>query len=406
MIDTKVDGNPSSVRGAAHFLDATLKKAADQAADDALSARRTASTSWEGAAANAYSSVSSKLVDAADEQARHASKAGQKFEEYAGRLERIQERMDHRRTRAAGGGLIVAGTVIEKPADAVPPADLPAGSTPVEAHQWDLRNSAFETQKKKVQLYNHLAEEVTDDWSTFEAWIDAELKPFWSTIDQSSLAEVLANALSKSPLAGVVLGLDVNARTLERYSKDAATRSTELADEAAAARAARRSGNPARKAAGEAVDIAEQRRAAKVLAEMGEDAGRFAKRIPLVGYALAFGSDGYAIAHGESPGKVVTSEGAGLVGGVAGGALVVAGAAAIGVGAPVIAVAAGAAVVGVGASLAAEYAWDHWVPDDTKEAIDEGLRDFGNGVKDVASDVGGSVKDAASDVGDAVTFWN
>jgi hypothetical protein len=80
---------------------------------------------------------------------------------------------------------------------------------------------------------------------------------------------------------------------------------------------------------------------------------------------------------------------------VAGGALVVGGAALIGVGAPVIAVAAGAAVVGVGASLAAEYAWDHWVPDDTKEAIDEGLRDFGNGVKDVASDVG-----------DAVTFWN
>lgn len=394
------------MRTAAHFLDTTLKKAADQAADDTLSARRTAATSWEGDAADAYSSVASKLVNAADEQARHASAAGHRFEEYAGRLERFQERMEHRRQEARGGGLVVAGTVIDKPTDAVPPADLPAGSTPQEAHQWDLKNTAFEVQKSKVQLYNRLADEVGDDWRTFEAWIDSELKSFWSTVDQPAIAEVLANALSKVPAAAVALGLDVNARTLEEYSKDAATRSTELADEAAAARAARRSGNPARRAAGEAVDVAGSRRAAETLAEMGEDAGRFAKRVPLLGYALAFGSDGYAIAHGESPGKVVSSEAAGLAGGVAGGALVVAGAAAIGVGAPVIAVAAGAAVVGVGASLAAEYAWDHWVPDDTKEAIDEGLRDFGNGVKDVASDVGSGVKDAVSDVGDAVTFWN
>ena len=406
MIETKVEGSPSSVRTAGHFLDATLKSATTRAADQTAMARRTGSVSWEGAASDSYLRVASQLLDAADEQTRHAAAAGRRFEEYADRLERLQDRMVQCRGRASAGGLVVAGTVIEQPTDAVPPADLPAGSTPQAARHWDEENTAFELQKQKVQLYNDLRSEVADDWATFQGWIDTELRSFWSAIDQPALAEILRNALSKVPAASVAMGLDVNAKQLQQYAKDATTRSAQLRDQATAAAAARRSGNPARRAAGEAVDSSAARRAAAELADDAKFADRFAKHIPVLGYALAFGSDGYAIAHGDSPGKVVGSEVAGLAGGAAGGALVVGGAALIGVGAPVIAVAAGAAVVGVGASLAAEYAWDHWVPDGTKEAIDDGLKDFGNGVKNVVSGVGSGVKDAAGDLGDAVTFWN
>ncbi|MFJ2755768.1 hypothetical protein ACIO3S_09230 [Nocardioides sp. NPDC087217] len=71
-------------------------------------------------------------------------------------------------------------------------------------------------------------------------------------------------------------------------------------------------------------------------------------------------------------------------GGALGAAAVVGGAALIGVGAPVIAVAAGAAVVGVGVGLAAEYAYENWVSDETREKIDDGLEA----------------------VGDAITFWD
>jgi hypothetical protein len=60
-------------------------------------------------------------------------------------------------------------------------------------------------------------------------------------------------------------------------------------------------------------------------------------------------------------------------------------------GAPVIGVVAGVAIVGVGAGIAAEQAWDHLVPESAKEAIDNGLREFGSGV---------------SDVDDAITFWD
>lgn len=56
---------------------------------------------------------------------------------------------------------------------------------------------------------------------------------------------------------------------------------------------------------------------------------------------------------------------------------------------------------GLGASLTAEYAWDHWVPDGAKEAIDDGMKDFGHGVKDVADDVGHDVAHAA----EKLKFW-
>lgn len=46
--------------------------------------------------------------------------------------------------------------------------------------------------------------------------------------------------------------------------------------------------------------------------------------------------------------------------------------------------AAGAAVVGVGVGLAAEYAYENWVSDETREKIDDGLEA----------------------VGDAITFWD
>lgn len=36
-------------------------------------------------------------------------------------------------------------------------------------------------------------------------------------------------------------------------------------------------------------------------------------------------------------------------------------------------------------SMLAEHAWDNRVPDSAKEAIDDGLEDFGEGGKDVAS---------------------
>ncbi len=119
-----------------------------------------------------------------------------------------------------------------------------------------------------------------------------------------------------------------------------------------------------------------------------EGSERIARRLPIVGGLLTVGLAGNDIANGDSPGQVISSEV------LATGAGIAAGAIAVTAGAPVLAVAAVGTVAAVGVGMLAEYAWDHWVPEDVTEAIDEGLRDFGEGVKDTASDVW-----------DAVTPW-
>ncbi|MDN4173308.1 hypothetical protein QWY28_10170 [Nocardioides sp. SOB77] len=395
MIDTTVDGSAASVRSAATYLGDTLEKQVVDAGDDAQSARSRALASWDGDAASAYRDFGRRLVEAADEQEDHLREAREKFDAYAGRLERIKDRMRERRTEASGVGLVVDGMVIERPADAVAPAALGAEPTPRQADAHAAATEAFEAQKIKVETYNRLVGEVQADHDDHAAWIRENLDTFWSTVHGPSLATVASDVLGKLPAALTGLAVDLRGRTLRERAADAREESRRLRDEAREARDARRSGNPARRAAGEAVDIADNRGTARALDALAEGGERVARRLPVVGALATVAFAGSDIAGGDSPSTVIVGEAGGIAGGVLGGAAVVGGAALLGVGAPVIAVAAGAAVVGVGVGLAAEYAYENWVPDEVRDKIDEGLRDFGNGVADVAGDVG-----------DAITFWD
>ncbi len=379
MIETKVEGDPTAVRGAGTFLRQTLKTAAGDAGDDCVAARRLASSRWEGGASEAYGEFAGKLVQAADEQEKHAGKAARAFDDYAGRLERFQRRMVARRTRASEGDLVLSGTRITPPQTAVPPPDLPAGSTEAEGQAWDRDNADFEKQKAKVELYNELNDEVTRDWETFQDYIDTELKTFSSTIDEPSLASALKDALEKIPAAGVAFVFEFHTRHLRQYAKESRVESRRLARLAEETRAARRSGNPARRAPAKVSDLPEMRRGARAADAAAEGAERMARRIPLLGTAISVATVTEGIASGDSPGRVISSEVVGTAAAVVGGAVLVT------AGAPVLVVAGGAVVIGVGASMLAEHAWDNWVPDSAKEAIDDGLEDFGEGVKDVAS---------------------
>ena len=158
-------------------------------------------------------------------------------------------------------------------------------------------------------------------------------------------------------MAGLLV--DTRERLLRRYAADARKEGARLRERADSARRNQRSGNPAKRAAGNRVDVRDTRRGARALDAAAEGAEKFARRLPIVGLGVSALFAGSDIANGESPSKVGVGEVAGVVGGVGGAAAVVA---VVGVGAPVIAVAAGAAVVGVGASLAAEWAYEEFVP--------------------------------------------
>ncbi|MBC9732563.1 hypothetical protein [Nocardioides marmotae] len=395
MIDTTVDGSESSVRSAATYLGDTLKTQVVDAGDDAQSARSRALSSWDGDASTSFRAFARQLVEAADEQEEHLREARQKFDAYAGRLGRIKDRMRERRQEARGAGLVVNGMVIETPADAVGPGPLGADATPRQADAHAEATAAYEAQKAKIETYNRLLGEVQDDHEAHTDWIRDNLSTFWSTVHGPSLATTAADVLAGMPAALTGLGIDLHERSLRENAAAAREESKRLRQEAEEARDARRSGNPARRAAGEGVDIADNRGTARALDALAEGTERIARRLPLIGGLVTVAVAGGEIAGGESPSSVIVGEAGGIVGGVLGGAAVVGGAALLGVGAPVIAVAAGAAVVGVGAGMAAQYAYENWVPDEVRDKIDDGLRDFGNGVADVAGDVG-----------DALTFWD
>lgn len=395
MIDTTVEGSATSVRSAATYLGDTLKAAVSDAGDDVSSARSKALATWDGDAMTAYRAFSRDLVVAADEQTDHLREAGQQFDAYAGRLERLEERMRTRRSEATEVGLVVAGLTIQRPADAVAPAALGPEPTPTQADGHAEVVADFEKQLLKVQTYNRLLGEVEADHREHQQWIEEHLRGFWSTVRGPSAASVAVDVLGKLPAAITGFGIDLRSRTLKQYADHMRAEAARLRDVAREAGAQRRSGDPGRRAVGDAVDVRGNRSTARALDVLAEGSERVVRRLPVIGVLATLGFAGGDIAGGASPSTVVVGEVGGVVGGVLGGVAVVGGAALLGVGAPVIAVAAGAAVVGVGVGLAAEYAYENWVPDEVRDKIDQGLEDFGNGVMDTASDVG-----------DALTFWD
>lgn len=392
MIDTTVEGTPSSVRAAATFLGTTLKDAVEDAGDDAQGGRSRALGSWDGEASAAYRGFGRELVQAADDQVGHLREAKEKFDAYAGKLERTQTRMGTRRGEASAAGLVVNAMVIERPADAVALTDPGPGASTAQSDQHTADTAAYDAQVIKIETYNRLHGEVAEDHESLAQWVHDNLDAFWTVVNEPSGATVLADVLQKLPSALTGAAFDGRARALRERAAASRTESARLREDAREARASRRSGNPARRAAGAGVDVPGNRSTARTLDALAEGTETVARRLPIIGTVLTLGMAGADIANGESPSTVIVGEVGGIVGGVVGAAAVVA---VVGAGAPVIAVAAGAAVVGIGVGLAAEYAYENWVPDDVRESIDEGLEDFGEGLADVASDVG-----------DAVTFWN
>ena len=76
--------------------------------------------------------------------------------------------------------------------------------------------------------------------------------------------------------------------------------------------------------------------------------------------------------------------------------------AAIMAGSPFIASAVAAVVISGAVAAGVGYAYENWVSKETREKIDEGLRDFGNGVKDTVKGAWNGASEGASDAKDWV----
>jgi hypothetical protein len=372
-IDTKIEGDPDSVRAAGQWLSATLAEGIHDCTTKIHAARTTTETDWTGPGADGFRAKMASGGKQADELAADAKRAGQSFQRYADDLHTAQIRMGRARDIATEGGLKVTDTQILDPGPAPQnPGTLPADATPQQHSDHADAVKAQQAHAKQVTAYAHAQAEAKeanaiwkyakDTWKNMSD--EVTQKPLFqaAALADASFAASAAERYS-SRLAGRARIFDGLARKATSRLPGAVYRGVPgsdagraLRDGAAAERWATRAGRGAR------------------------FAGRFGGKLPVIGTGVSVVSTGYDIANGKPPGKAVVSTAAGVGAGIAAGA-------AIGSVVPVAGTAVGAvggAVVGWAASGAADAAWDR-LPKSVTGPIDNGLtaggKAVGHGIK-------------------------
>lgn len=365
MIETKVEGSPAAVRGAATWLRGTLAGRLDEAGESQAEARSGASGGWDGDAAAAYQDFARTVLRGTDLHAARVRRAATACDQYAARLERAQQQMSGLRGRARSGGLSVTGTVI-----AAPPS-VPAGMVEAGSPEEAARDAAVQ----RVELYNTLADEATTGHEQLSQWVEshlpADVEDARGTDGLGQLGEVAAG-WAKNAGAGMA-GL-----ALTRLASDMRKEGLEYR------RKVRRSGNPAYRPPKDPEQLLSRARTV----------GRWGRRLlgPIgIGVDVFFGIQ-EARETGDWGRAGVTTGTSIVVGGLATAGI-------LALGGPAILAVGGGALLAYGASEAAGYLWDH------KDEIGEWVGDRWDDTTGAVSDAWEGATDVASDAWDAVTPW-
>ncbi|RVW05984.1 WXG100 family type VII secretion target [Rhodococcus spongiicola] len=381
-IDTRVEGNPDSIRTVASWLRDTLAPALSEGVDELYRARNTAQSGWEGAAGDGFASRAGSSAAKAEDLVDAVTSYAQEFEDTAAELQQTHDRMREIRETASEAGLRISGDVIEEPGPApADPGAPPAGTaaTAVAIESYNLAVIAFDRYAELVRAYEAAqrdAEAEREDW----AFALQTLTNVWSTVTGKwfFVAADLVNGA-----AGYLAGRHVAALTEQaKFLSQEADKFLELARTAP-------EGSPASLVYRD-LDLS------RALKEGAEEAAASALkseatsgRIGLrVGGALSVASVAYDIYDGKPVEQAVVSGAAGFGASLAAGA---AAGAVVGSAVPGLGTAVGA-VVGLGAGLFASGAVDSLYQNggDVSDAIGAGF----DAVGDAGTAVGGLAKDA------------
>lgn len=380
-IDTKIAGEPESVRGAADWLRSSFATVVSDGATQIYNSRNSADAGWQGPGGEAFRTKMTTGAQKTDDLSAAATGAAEDFDTYAAELQRAQDDMRTVRQNAVTAGLTVNGDIIEDPGPGpAAPGDAPTGdaATPeaVAAHSAAVTASRAHT--AKLAAYNSAKTDA--DAARHIARLGADtLKNVWTDITQKwflvvgDLASGAAGTLAAKH--STVLGkqaqflADESARFLE---------SARTAPSGTSASQIYRDFDIGRAAAYQADDVAV---AAK---NVDANAAKWGFR---AGGALAVAGVAYDIANGKPAAQAIVSGGVGFGASVAAGA-------AIGtmIPVPVVGTAVGAiggAVVGVFASGAVDSLWQNGIGD-VGGAIEDGMQAVG----DAGEAIGGLAKDA------------
>lgn len=366
-ISLEIPGDPDAIRSAAEWLDPTLKNAIGTADIELVAAISDAQYLWTGQSGYAFNSAAQAVRRSNDQVPGYAADVAEVMRAYAGRLERGAEDFAEHATHAQDEGLTVAANAISPPTTWLAFCPDPNGPDSPELREWNKYT-------RRVEVYQEIAEEVGTWWGELDAWIAEHLGPLVGRVNELKEGATALEGLTKGNEEVVGLAFEYADARVSRNLADFRDHVSGLQTEADEFQRALRSGNPAVRAAAEAADPHAMRAGISALNETIAGVSRTARIIPIAGGVIDVVSAGAEIASGESPSSV----GIGLAGGIAGGAAVTGGLVAAGVAVPPVGVAllvaGGAWAVGEGA----QWAYEAWVPLDTREAIDDGLRDFGS----------------------------
>ncbi|TKG64252.1 WXG100 family type VII secretion target [Prauserella endophytica] len=379
-LDTKLEGNPESIRGAADWLRNSLQNRVREAASQIYNARNAADSGWTGDASQAFRDKMTQGAGKADELATAAGDMAQKFDDHAAELQRALDTMERARQIAREGGLAVDGDMIADPGPApAAPAALPTdgSATPAMAQAHADGVAAREAHERKVAAFNQAKTEVDHARTLQKSWND-----MWANVG-NDLKQKWFFTAGELVSGGIETAMKVRASDLLKNSQRLADDAANMVGHYLAA------GDDATRAAaaGAADDLL---RASDDLARQSASlSSKIAARMPLVGVVFGAGGIGYDIATGKPPAKAIVS-------GVGGMAASMATGAAVGtvIGGPVGTVAG--VVVGTAAGLitsgAIDAVWDN--APEIAAAIGDGAEAVGDFVGDTASAIGGGIKDA------------
>jgi hypothetical protein len=385
-INTRIAGSPTSIRSMATWLRSRLQTGVHDCGSQVYKARTDAESGWLGDASSGFQAKMGDGGKAIDGLHSDVGTLSSSFDHYADGLYTAQAGMQRARDIALQGGLTINGDTIEDPGSPpTAPQSLPTdgSTTPQQVQQYNSAMQAVQDHQRKVVAFNQTKEEA--DWANR---IFDDTKRAGETVWEDLFGKKYIHATEfTNGVAGHLI--DIQAKTLKTEAQSRRTDAAKLAENYLNS-----PGGSDQARLNEELRFNNMMKASALDGEVA-DLERIGGRIPVLGLAISATGVGWDIAHG----KAVFSGTLGTAAAIGIDVLATSAVESAGVIAAAVTPIGAAIVAGALAGVAADYAWDHWVPSDVKNKIDDGLKAAGHGVVSVVKSAGHDLASAAKSVG-------
>lgn len=163
-LNTKVEGEPASIRASAQWLSQVEQKI-HTAGTHARQASSTSEASWTSSAGDSFRGGMSQIAPKIDDVATDHADMCRELNKHADNLDTVKQRTEQARQHAREAGLTVNGDQIMEPGpEPTPPAPLPSDkpATPEQQQAHAAGTQAQAAYARKVQAYQQCSQTIDD----------------------------------------------------------------------------------------------------------------------------------------------------------------------------------------------------------------------------------------------------